>query len=250
MKRRTLTFIFFFICIGLVYFANRNTEETFFENVYTRENVWNYDTEVEAVSSDLIQLLEKNEETEDFVLNYSNREEYKNAPIDLSEDCQSGMVPLLMQWDKRWGYNDYGDGMIAENGCGPLVLTMAYIYLTDDIQMNPRKMAEFCDQNGYYTDRGTSWSLWTVGTGQLGLHGEELSLSENSMKSALDAGNLIVCSMRPGDFTTEGHYILIRGYDENGFYVNDPNRRSTSERQWDYDTLSPQIKNLWSIKNP
>ena len=39
------------------------------------------------------------------------------------------------------------------------------------------------------------------------------------MKQALDDGKVIVCSMGPGDFTTEGHFILIRGYDGNGFYV-------------------------------
>ena len=68
------------------------------------------------------------------------------------------------------------------------------------------------------------------------------------MKDALDAGGLIVCSMRPGDFTTVGHFIVIRGYDDGGFYVNDPNRRSNSGRQWDFDTLYPQIRNLWVLR--
>ncbi len=54
--------------------------------------------------------------------------------------------------------------------------------------------------------------------------------------------------MRPGDFTTTGHFILLWGYDENGFFVNDPNRRSTSEKIWDFETLQPQIKNLWELK--
>ena len=67
------------------------------------------------------------------------------------------------------------------------------------------------------------------------------------MKTALDHGKLIVCSMRPGDFTTSGHYILLYDYDDTGFCVKDPNRVSNSSRTWDYDTLSPQIKNLWTI---
>lgn len=53
--------------------------------------------------------------------------------------------------------------------------------------------------------------------------------------------------MRQGDFTTTGHYILLRGYDENGFFVNDPNRRQNSEKQWSYETLKGQIKNLWAL---
>ena len=67
------------------------------------------------------------------------------------------------------------------------------------------------------------------------------------MKAVLDQGGLVVCSMAPGDFTTTGHFILLRGYDVNGFLVNDPNRKKNSQRQWDYETLSGQIKNLWAV---
>ena len=52
--------------------------------------------------------------------------------------------------------------------------------------------------------------------------------------------------MRPGDFTTEGHFIVIYGYDEEGFLVHDPNSRLRSEEEWTFQTLYPQIKNLWA----
>ena len=195
----------------------------------------------------LNELLEKNEETADYVQDYPDREIYKSQPIDLTEDFVSGEVPLLMQWDKRWGYDAYGEEMIGLAGCGPLCLEMAYLYFTEDMDMTPRDMADFAYDNGYYTKQGTSWSLWTEGVARLGLRGAELSLDENVMKNMLDAGSLIVCSMRPGDFTTTGHFILIRGYNEDGFLVNDPNRRSTSARVWSYEDLQYQIRNLWSL---
>lgn len=114
--------------------------------------------------------------------------------------------------------------------------------------MTPREMAAFADDNGYYEeDAGTKWSFWTEGAGKLGLVGEELPLDENRMKQTLDDRKIIICSMGPGDFTTEGHFILIRGYDGNGFYVNDPNRRSNSEKQWEFDALRSQIRNLWAL---
>ena len=74
-----------------------------------------------------------------------------------------------------------------------------------------------------------------------------MSLSESVMKNALDDGGLIICSMRPGDFTTTGHFILIYGYDDNGFLINDPNRKSHGDKSWSYDDLSWQIKNLWDL---
>ena len=196
---------------------------------------------------ELLDMLELNQETLDFVQDYPNRADYQGKPIDLSKDYTSGQVPLLMQWDKRWGYDSYGDSNIGLAGCGPTCMAMVYLYLTGDTSMNPRTMAEFADNNGYHTSEGTTWSLWTEGAAKLGLTGETLSLNESVMKKILDKGGLIVCSMRPGDFTTTGHFIVIRGYDKKGFYVNDPNRRSTSEKQWDFGTLQKQIKNLWGI---
>lgn len=196
---------------------------------------------------ELLRMLELNEETLTFVESYRERLQWLGESIDLSGEIKSGQVPLLLQWDRRWGYDAYGDGMIGWAGCGPVCMTMAYLYLTDDTAMNPRKMAEFADQNGYHSENGTNWDFWTTGAAELGLQGEELPLSESAMMEALDEGGVLVCSMGPGDFTTTGHYILIRGYDEGGFYVNDPNRRSNSEKQWDYDTLQRQIKNLWVL---
>lgn len=200
-----------------------------------------------AYPQELMKMLETNEETLNFVESYSERSKWIGADIDLSGEVQAGQVPLLLQWDRRWGYDTFGDGMIGWAGCGPVCMTMAYLYLTDDLSMDPRQMAEYADQNGFHSDSGTSWDFWTAGAEALGLRGEELSLSEGVIQGVLDAGGVVVCSMRPGDFTTTGHYILIRGYDEKGFFVNDPNRKSNSEKQWDYDTLEGQIKNLWGI---
>jgi len=193
------------------------------------------------------ELLEKNPEAEDFAKGYAERASYINKPIDLSGDYTQGELPLLMQWDRRWGYDSYGEDMIGIAGCGPTCLSMAYIYLTGDTDKNPRVMAEFAYENGYYTSAGTLWSLWKEGVSKLGLSGEEIPLNEKSMKKCLDKGNVIVCSMSPGDFTTEGHFILIRGYGKNGFYVNDPNRYSTSKKTWSFERLKGQIKCLWAL---
>lgn len=196
----------------------------------------------------LQKMVSLNPETIDFAKEYSNKEEHIGKPIDLSKDYTKGKVPFLMQWDERWGYDYYGNDAIGAAGCGPTCLSMAYIYLKDDVSGNPRKMAEFTYDNGFYTEAGTSWYLWTDGIKELGLSGEEISFNDSTIKNSLDNGALVICSMRPGDFTTTGHYILIRGYDENGYFVNDPNRISNSQKQWTFEQLDGQVKNLWEIK--
>ena len=54
----------------------------------------------------LKEMAQKNSETIDFVYNYPQlKDEVWN--IDLTEESQSDQVPLLMQWDERWGYITY-----------------------------------------------------------------------------------------------------------------------------------------------
>ena len=76
---------------------------------------------------ELLELLEKNEETYDFVAGYPDREKYLGKEIDLSGDLAGGDVPLLMQWDVRWGYDSYGEEMVGLAGCGPTCMAMAYL---------------------------------------------------------------------------------------------------------------------------
>lgn len=208
----------------------------------------NYDEFLEEnYPEELKEMLEKNPQTYEFVKGYSERSKYQGKDIDITGDVMSGKIPLFLQWDMRWGYDYYGNEMIGLAGCGPTCMSMAYVYLTEDTNMNPRKMAEFANDKGYYTKVGTSWDFFTDGARELGLQGAEIGLDEVKMKEVLDNGKLIICSMRPGDFTTTGHIILICGYDEKGFRVNDPNSEENSEKQWAFDRISYQIKCLWSI---
>lgn len=245
----SILFLAYVVLVGVLLYRQKHPTQVDFDKLEeSRTTLW---TGVLGEGADLEkkmqELVERNEETKDFVENYENRQDYMGKEIDLSGDVREGEVPLLMQWDKRWGYESFGDSNIGLAGCGPTCLSMAYLYFTRDLEGNPREIARYCEVNGYYTTEGTSWELWTVGAKAFGLEGAEIPLDENRMKSALEAGKLIVCSMRPGDFTTTGHYILLIGCDEEGFMVNDPNRRSNSEKHWEYDTLRGQIRNLWEI---
>lgn len=193
----------------------------------------------------LVELLERNPETEEFVLNYPLR---KTREIDLSQFRQQTGVPLFLQWDPMWGYEKYGSDFLAVTGCGPACLAMAGFYLTGSRDMNPGEIAAFAERNGYYAKGyGSSWTLISQGSGQLGLRAEELPLVKKKMTDALERGNPVILALGPGDFTTTGHYIVLTGL-ENGFFkVNDPNSVENSERLWSYEQLEGQIRNIWEI---
>lgn len=193
---------------------------------------------------ELIELLENNAETADFVLGYPEKKD--TAPAETIGDVTQGEIPLLLQWDERWGYAYYADDMIAVNGCGPTAIAMVAAGLTGDNTVTPYKVAQFSAGNGYYAgDSGTSWTLMTDGAQQFGIYGEEMGLSEDEVFSALENGHPIICSMRPGDFTTTGHFIVLTGIEDGKIQVNDPNSRVRSEKLWDYSRLEYQINNLW-----
>ena len=54
--------------------------------------------------------------------------------------------------------------------------------------------------------------------------------------------------MGEGDFTVSGHFIVIYGYDEAGFKVNDPNCVARSRKRWCFNEIEQQIKKIWTYE--
>ena len=197
--------------------------------------------------SELLEMLSKNLDMLDFVLEYPNKK--GEVFSDTIDDIEPGTYPLLLQYDPRWGYAFYGDDVIAVNGCGPTCLSMVIAGLTGKNTITPYTIASYATQQGYYApDSGTSWSLMSDGASHFGIIGEELTLSQSAMENALSSGQPIICSMRPGDFTTTGHFIVITGLKDGKFIIKDPNSKERSNQLWDYQILEHQISNLWAFQ--
>ena len=194
----------------------------------------------------LIELLERNPETEDFVLNYPFRDEVVQEAF--SYDRSAG-VPLMMQWDRRWGYLKYGSDVVGITGCGPVCLAMAGYYVTGDETFHPANMVEFARKNGYYSPgNGSSWTLISEGGVTLGLQVTEIPLVKKKIMDNLAAGNPIICAMGKGDFSSSGHYIVLVGTENGLIRVNDPNSYANSEKLWSYEEMENQFRNLWVIQ--
>ncbi|MCD8189169.1 MAG: C39 family peptidase [Clostridiales bacterium] len=199
----------------------------------------------DAIPERLLQLVVNNVETIDFVADYPTKHD-QDVDIDLSEEAKSEDVPLLLQWDERWGYEEYGDGLLCYTGCGPTCLSMVALYLTGDADITPLAVANYADQAGYYTDgTGSAWTLMSEGCEHFGVTAVEMYVSESGMAEQLEAGHPMICAVGAGDFTASGHFIVIYGYSDGAFLVNDPNSPTRSAQTWSYDTLSSQIKNIW-----
>jgi hypothetical protein len=197
----------------------------------------------------LVELAKKNRETRQFVKDYPENAGKKQKIKLTNEDLkgnQGSSVPLLVQWDERWGYRKYGNDFMALTGCGPTCLAMV-AESRGETKWNPWRVAKMAQRNGYYVDgQGSAWSLMTEGAAKMGLNGTEMSCDAETIRRTLEDGHVIICAMRPGDFTTAGHFLVLAGVTQDGeVIINDPNSRKNSRRTWDLERVVPQIKNLW-----
>ncbi len=198
----------------------------------------------------LLASLCNNPEMMEYVKGYLSYEAGETSgKVELTKEEKEQKYPLFLQWDKRWGYEAYGDFNIALSGCGPTTLAMAAVALTDDNTITPDRVAEYSMENGHYVEgTGTAWSLMTDGCENFGIRAKEIALDELVMKNQLDDGKVIICSMRKGDFTAAGHFVMIFGYNAEGFFINDPNCIYRSNQVWAYETLKNQIRILWAFE--
>lgn len=101
---------------------------------------------------------------------------------------------------------------------------------------------------GYSVDgSGSSWTLISEGCMHYGVKAKAVALDESRMKAELDEGHPIVVNVGPGDFTDTGHFMVITGYDDEGFSINDPNSIEKSGKRWLFRNISSQIRAVWSM---
>ena len=160
-------------------------------------------------------------------------------------NVNKGKVPQYFQHDSKWGSEPYAGGTIADSGCGPTCLSMVVVHFTGNENKNPKWMAQYSTENGYIQNGKTAWSMMSEGAKECGVNVEQMPKSEEKMKQVLEEGKVIITSMGPGVFTKAGHFIVIAGYEDGKFIVNDPNSLENSEKTWKYDEIQNQIKNIW-----
>ena len=192
--------------------------------------------------------LANNPEMAEFVAGYLNQN--SNVSANLSSSEKEETYPLFLQWDPRWGYAEYGkNSIMGISGCGPTCMSMVLYYLTGDEMLTPDKMAAYAMENGYYVEgTGTAWSFMEDIPLLYDVKVTKPRNTERAIKAALDKGRMIICAMGKGDFTIAGHFIVIHGYDEDGFKVNDPNSVARSRKRWSFDEIADQINSIWAYE--
>ncbi len=197
--------------------------------------------------ADIIELLDKNPETVDFVEDYLQK---KDDPVatTIGDDYKEGQVPKLYQWDERWGYQKYGTSFVAASGCGPTCLSMVLSAIKKDPSITPATVASLSEQLGEVdSDNNTMWLLLSDAATTWGVSSEEGLLGEDQVNETLNSGKFIICSVGPGDFTKIGHFIVLVSYKDGQVEVRDPFNTEHTERTWTYADIASQIVEMWTF---
>lgn len=205
---------------------------------------------IDKYPKELLELASKNTESIDFVANYNKYlSSTKSNSISIESDYTSGNIPLFSQWDERWGYEKYGDNYLAINGCAPTSLAMVAVGLTGNTTINPKVVADYAYANDFYIKGvGSSWNLISQGVKYFGLKSEELPLTKSAIISTLKDKKPIILTVKPGTFTTTGHFLVLTGLSSDGrIQINDPNSKINSNKTWDVNIFLKETKNLWKI---
>lgn len=149
----------------------------------------------------------------------------------------------------QYNYSDpYSEGTIATSGCGPTSLAMVLTYLLGK-EVSPQETAKL--GNGAYTcSAGTYWSYFGDMAERYGVNCEQMGVSGSNIMNNLKDGKTLIMSMGPGHFTSAGHFIVLRGIDENGkIIVADPNSEDRSNQTWDLDVFVNEGAQVWAFDN-
>lgn len=197
----------------------------------------------------IIELLDKNTETVDFVECYGELKDIPPAET-VGELPEDGSLPHLLQWDKKWGYQPYGDSFIAASGCGPTCLSMVITGLTGNEKITPYVLAKYAQENGYMIDAGGTYAAFMRDSvTEWGIIATESLESESFVQEETAKGKPIACNLNPGKYFTDvGHFIVITGYEDGIITVLDPFSIKNTEQEWKYSDIKEQIAGLYSYE--
>ena len=155
--------------------------------------------------------------------------------------------PYYMQRDNEWRNKAYGwHGVLDDAACGPSSMSM--VMNSYGYPATPLSMANWSGDHGYRDENGTKWAFFKALGDEVGLDVKEFAPDIERVKQDIQNGIPVICSMRQGNFTTGGHFVVITGIDKNGnVYINDPYNLTRTSHPWTVEESLAQGKRFWEI---
>ncbi|MEG1292260.1 MAG: C39 family peptidase [Lachnospiraceae bacterium] len=159
-------------------------------------------------------------------------------------------IPLYYQWADPWRNYKFGGKNIATSGCSVTCLAMVFSYLKEE-EIYPDQIAAYAKNKWYVPPAGQGWGIFPGCSKQWNVECSNIGKSVDQVVQALEKGEPVIASMRPGTFTKGGHFIVLRGITENGMIlVNDPNDnfvKNFAKKEFALSLIAAESKNFWKF---
>ncbi len=112
-------------------------------------------------------------------------------------------------------------------------------------EITPDMAAKWAFDNGHFSHNSGSYhSIIPDGAKSFGLQSKSLEKpSKEIIFDELNKGNLVVVLMNKGIFTSQGHFIILRGVTPEGkVLIADSQSLENSGQQWDIQTILDEAK--------
>ena len=201
------------------------------------------------------------EETLDFVYNYAfNKDNYTQMSFTEDELNAEG-VPELYMFDKRWAYEKISDdgAIVKTDGCAYTCLTMAYIGLTGNGDIDPVILANYAKAAGLMGGISAGLKTSDIGTvcEALGLNAEYYNYdsdeggtpieSADEISVLLGEGKVLITAMYGETFGS--HAIIIKSCDGGSIGINDPASAENTAQVWNFENIKSEIMGIWVVSN-
>ncbi|MCC8122362.1 MAG: C39 family peptidase [Oscillospiraceae bacterium] len=172
-----------------------------------------------------------------------------------------------LQTDSRWAANDYSASgestTIKASGCGPTCAAMILATLID-AGITPADTCAWALKKGYkavgqgtyysyFKPQGAAYGLtWTQlnGSNLCNMTAANAKTYHDQALAAVQGGDLVICCMGPGNWTSGGHFILWWKYADGYVYINDPASTASAREKNTLALLQSQVKYYFVCKTP
>ncbi len=163
-----------------------------------------------------------------------------------------GEYPQLYTFDKRWGYLEFGDGIVGVTGSGPVALAMASFGLSGKTTYDPSTIAEAITSAKLATGTsGMDDSFVSNHADEAGLVASTVDPSSDGIYSPLaDMGMPVLIRLKSdsGVGTPNAHWALITKLNsDNSITVNDPTSVIASSHSWSLGAVSANTEAAYAL---
>lgn len=122
-------------------------------------------------------------------------------------------------------------------------MAMVLNYYIDD-SITPLQTAIYALENRHRTRwDGTSWGYFEDMANEYDLEFLQTASSKEALRwMNTQEDPLVICSMRPGLWTSGGHYIVLWDVNNGTAYINDPNSREKRKTENSYNYMASQCR--------